>query len=166
MKDIIFIGGSPGTGKTTISRLLHKKLKNPPIIDLGVLREFHLNRTWLNQSKKEEQMTFENLVFILKNYIKYGYKNIIVNDLRDYRIEQIPRIFSGLNYIIISLIVKDKDELKRRIIGERDSGFKNVKVSLLWNQKIIKRKCLKNEFKIDNTHSNPKKTINTILNLI
>ena len=166
MVDFIFIAGSPGSGKTTISNLLKVKLNNPPTIDFGWIREFHLDREWKNASKKEELMSFENLVFILKNYVKHGYKNIIVNDLQNFRIEQIPKKFSKYKYAIISLIVKDDGELKNRILGERDSGFKDVKTALSWNKKTIERKNLKNEFKIDNTHRNPRKTVNTILDIM
>ena len=166
MVDFIFIAGSPGSGKTTISNLLKAKLKNPPMIDFGWIREFHLDKEWKNANEKEEQMSFENLVFILKNYVKHGYKNIIVNDLQDFRIEQILKKFSKYNYLILSLIVKNDDELKNRILGERDSGFKDVKTALSWNKKIIERKNIKNEFKVDNTSRNPRKTVNTILELI
>tara|TARA_Y100000034_G_C6801793_1_gene359674 strand:+ start:83 stop:589 length:507 start_codon:yes stop_codon:yes gene_type:complete len=163
--NFIIIYGAPGSGKTTISELLQKKLDSP-LIDFGNLRIFHLDRKWKKANPKEEKMAFENLVFILKNYVKYRYKNIIVNDLQDFRIEQIPKKFSKYNYVIISLIVKDDDELKNRILGERDSGFKDVETALSWNRKIIERKNLKNEFKVDNTHKNPRKTVNTILELI
>jgi len=163
MVDFIFIAGSPGSGKTTVSELLKAKLNNPPLIDLGWIRCFHLDRKWKNASKKEEQMSFESLAFILKNYVKYGYKNVIVTDLLDFRVEQIPKKFLGYNFIIITLIVKDDKELKRRVLGERDSGFKNYKAALSWNRKLIKRKSVKNEIKIDNTYRNPGKTVNMIL---
>ena len=166
MVDFIFIAGSPGSGKTTISNLLRNKLNNSPMIDFGWIREFHLDREWKNASKIEEQLSFENLVFILKNYVKHGYKNIIVNDLQDFRIEQIPKKFSKYNYVIISLVVKNDEELKNRILGERDSGFKDVKTALSWNKKIIERKNLQNEFKVDNTHKNPRKSVNTILEIL
>jgi adenylate kinase family enzyme len=166
MVDFIFIAGSPGSGKTTISNILKEKLNNTPMIDFGWIREFHLDREWKNVSKKEEEMSFDNLTFILKNYVKYGYKNIIINDLQDFRIEQIPKKFFKFNYMIFSLIVKDDDELKKRVLGERDSGFKDVKTALSWNKKIIERKNLKNEFKIDNTHRNTKKTVDVILKTI
>jgi len=166
MTDFIFIAGSPGSGKTTISNLLKTKLKNPPMLDFGRIREFHLDKEWKNADKKEEQMSFENLVFILKNYVKHGYKNILVNDLQDFRIEQIPKEFSRYDYAIISLVVKDDDELKNRVLGERDSGFKDFKKALSWNKKIIERKNLKNEFKVNNTHRDPRKTVDTILGLL
>ncbi len=166
MADFIFIAGSPGSGKTTISNLLKAKLKNPPMLDFGWIRELHLDKKWKNANNKEEQMSFENLTFILKNYVKHGYQNIIVNDLQDFRIEQIPKKFSKYNYIIISLIVKDNDELKKRILEERDSGFRDVKMALSWNKKLIERKNLKNEFKLDNTLREPIKTLNRILEIL
>jgi hypothetical protein len=87
-------------------------------------------------------MSFENLCFIIKNYVKNGYKNIIVNDLLEDMIIQVPTIFKNYNYKIISLIVEDK-ELERRINSPRDSGYKNVKKAVEWNNYIKKRKLLK-----------------------
>ncbi len=166
MTHFIIIAGAPGSGKTTISNLLKTRLNESPLIDFGWIRQFHLDPEWKKASKKEEQMSFENLVFILKNYAKYGYKNIIINDLQDQRIQQIPKLFSKYNYTIISLIVKDDTELKSRILSERDSGFKNVKKALTWNKELIRRKNLKNECKIDNTHTNPSKTVKIILEIL
>ena len=67
---IIFLGGAPGTGKTTTSKLLYKKLKNSALVELSWIRGFHLDNSWSNATDNEEKMSFENLVFILKNYIK------------------------------------------------------------------------------------------------
>ena len=67
MPRLLFIGGAPGSGKTTVSRILHEKFQSV-MIDFGTLREFHLDDLWTKESETEEQMAFENLVFILKNY--------------------------------------------------------------------------------------------------
>ena len=166
MKDFIFIAGCPGSGKTTISKLLYQKLNHPPMVDFGILRELHLERDWSNASKKEEQMAFENLVFMLKNYRKNGYKNVLVNDLQDFRIRQIPQYFSKTKYIIVSLILNEDNELKKRVLGPRDSGFKDVNSALDWNRKLLARKTVKNEYKIDNTHRNPNTTVKSIRGLI
>ena len=92
MKDLIVIAGAPGTGKTTISNLLAREL-NSFVFDFGVLRQIHSDNDWSNWSEAEEQMAFENLIFILKNYKKHGHKNVILNDLQDFRILQIPDVF-------------------------------------------------------------------------
>ncbi|HLC58804.1 MAG TPA: AAA family ATPase [Candidatus Nanoarchaeia archaeon] len=162
MVNILFIYGAPGTGKTTISNLLNKKLKNSVLIDLGHLREFHLNAKWSNTTKKEEKMSFENLCFIIKNYVKNRYKNIIVNDLLEEMIIQVPKIFKNYNYKIISLIVDDK-ELERRINNPRDSGYKNVEKAVKWNNYLKKRQLLENETKIENSHNNPEETVKKII---
>ena len=75
--DLIVVAGAPGSGKTTVCDLLYAELKSP-YIDFGDVRNFHLNWQWSNESPEEEQMSFENLVHILKNYIRNGYKNIIL----------------------------------------------------------------------------------------
>jgi len=165
MKDLIIISGAPGSGKTVITELLRKELNFPPVIDFGYIRNFHLDRKWKNKSKKEEEMSFVNLVFIIKNYKKYGYKNVIVNDLEDYMIQKIPKLFS--KYAIISLIIENNKELEKRVLDiKRDSGFRNVKKAIEWNKKLKKRKLLKNEFKIDNTHNKPKETVKEILKIL
>jgi dephospho-CoA kinase len=163
--DVIIITGAPGTGKTTISNLLKSKLDSP-LIDLGWLREYHLDRLWKKANKREAKMSFENLIFILKNYKKYGYKEVIVNDLLDEMVRHLPRLLKYEKYLILTLVVKDNSELKRRVLGERDSGFKNYKKAILWNDKIQKRKLLKNEIRIDNTHNNLDKTLKEILGIL
>src|SRR5687768_17028607 len=97
--DLIVIAGAPGSGKTTVSDLLYASLQSP-YIDFCDVRNFHLNRAWSNHSPEEEQMSFENLLSILKNYIRYGYKNVILNDLQDFRVRQIPELFAGHKYLI------------------------------------------------------------------
>ena len=165
MVKIIFLSGAPGSGKTTIGKLLQKKL-NSILIEFGRIREFHLNKIWSNATKKEEQMSFDNLVFVLKNYVKNGYRNIIVGDLNDSWIQQIPKIFSKIDYIVFSLVVKDEKELRKRVKKERDSGFKDTKSVLSRNKKLIDRNPIRNEIKIDNTHENPNKTVKEILKKI
>lgn len=160
---LIFIGGAPGTGKTTISKLLHGKL-NSPYIDFGVLREFHLDHEWKNASEKEEQMSFENLVFILRNYLKNGYKNVIVTDLLEKRIAQIDDLFQPNEYNIFTLTVSDEEELKRRVLEPtRDSGYRNYEEAIAWNHRESERQILPNETKIDTNKKRPPEVIEIIL---
>ncbi len=166
MYDFIFISGAPGSGKTTIAKLLQKRLKSP-LIDFGNVRVFHLDREWTNTSKKEEKMSFENLTFILKNYVKNGYKNVIVTDLQDFRILQLDDIYKEYKYVIFSLVVSKDSELKKRVLDEkRDSGFRDLHKALQWNKDLLQRSPQVNEARIDNSHNSPKRTVEKITDLL
>src|SRR3989344_946998 len=162
--DLIIISGAPGSGKSTISKILQKKLDSP-MIYFGRLREFHLDREWKKQSEKEKQMTFENLVFILKNYIKNKYKNIIINDIVDNHALDLMRIFAKSKCLLITLVVEDK-ELSKRVIGPRDSGFKDINKALQWNKELRERESVENEHVIDNSHNSPEKTARDIIEIM
>ncbi len=166
MPSLLFIGGAPGSGKTTVSRLLHETFQSV-MIDFGTLREFHLDNLWTKQSEREEQMAFENLVFILKNYIRNGYKNVIINDLKDFRIEQIPDIFADDDYLIVTLVLHDDNELRARVLDpNRDSGWRNVERAIEWNRAVIERPAVGNEYKLDNTAKSPEDAAREIINLM
>jgi adenylate kinase family enzyme len=164
MADLIVIAGAPGSGKTTVAGLLAKEL-NSFVLDFGILRQIHLNEDWSNQGNEEESMAFENLIFILRNYKKHGYKNIILTDLRDFRVQQMPQRLVDFNFMIATLYIKDEKELERRILSDRDSGYKNVEEALKWNNAIIQRKEVVNESKIENDAQDPISAVGRILEL-
>jgi len=157
MKDLIVVAGAPGSGKTTVLNILQEKLASPRV-NIGKLREFHLKRDWSNATKDEENMTFDSLVYILRNYIKHGYKNVFVEDLEDDKVQKISELFNDDNFLIVSLILASDDELKKRVLGGRDSGYKNVEAATAWNKNLIKRAPVKNEVRLDNIHNDPEKT--------
>lgn len=111
-------------------------------------------------------MSFENLVFILKNYIRNGYKNVIINDLKDDKALKLAKIFSRRKIALVSLVVRDEELRKRVIDPQRDSGFRDVERALEYNKMLKQRKPLKNELRIDNTHNDPRKTVKEILNYL
>ena len=93
--DIIIIHGSPGCGKTTVSGKLHEILKSP-WFEFGWIPEFcMLNPQTEISCGDEEQISFENLVLVCHNYIKHGFENIVLSDLNDKRMLDIPTVFNG-----------------------------------------------------------------------
>lgn len=163
MLDFIFIGGAPGTGKTTIAKLLRKYLKSPAI-EYSWIRGFHLDEGWTNMSEKEEAMSFENILFILRNYVKNGYQNVIVSDFEDSRLKQLENLFPNNKYSIFTLFLTDEEELKRRVLTEsRDSGFRDFEKSIIWNKNVRERQTFPHELKIDNTKNTPEQTLQIIL---
>lgn len=161
MPRLIVIAGCPGSGKSTLAGYLHLFLK-APWVDFGRLREFHLDRDWSNQSPDEEAMTFENLVSIIHNYFRHGYADVIVDDLQDHRIQQIPSIFPDVEIAILTLIIHDPTELFRRI-AQRNVGWRNAEGALAWNQRVIERPAIDHEFKIDVTTSSETQVVDHAL---
>ena len=165
MADIIVIAGSPGSGKHTVAALLRDRLGFPPHVDLGHIREFHLDREWKLANEKEEAMSFETLMFMAKHYVENGYKNNIVTDLQDFRVQQIPKLFEGMDYRIITLVVAKDTELEKRIRA-RTEGFKNIEDAVAWNRNLRERELVKNEYRLDNTHNDPTQTVEEILQML
>jgi len=165
MKDLIILAGAPGSGKSTVGELLREN-EGYALIDFGWFRQGHLDNLWSNVTPAEESMTWENLIFIIRNYWKYGYKNVVVTDLLDEKVAILAETFKDKDLIIVSLIISDDQELKNRVLGDRDSGFKNFDEAIEWNKKLISRPALRNEYKIDNTKNDPAKTAKEIVQLV
>lgn len=69
---LIIIRGSPASGKSTIARKLIKKLKGK--IALLIVDEFRWVMTaHENRNEKDYNISFENYLFVLENYLKAGY---------------------------------------------------------------------------------------------
>ncbi|MEZ4610293.1 MAG: AAA family ATPase [Caldilineaceae bacterium] len=109
MPDIIVIGGAPGSGKTTLGKLLQARLDSL-YIDFGWLRQFHLDDAWSNASPREEAMSFENLAYIVRNYLRHGYRNVILADFEDWRLQEIPIHFRHEDFVIATLVLHDDAE--------------------------------------------------------
>ena len=67
-----------------------------------MFRQLHLDREWSNTSEEEHEMAFENLVFVLRNYLKHGYRNLIVDDLQDWRIGSLSDAFADRDFRIVA----------------------------------------------------------------
>jgi predicted kinase len=147
MPRVIVIGGSPGSGKSTLARGLQSSL-DAVWIDFGRLREFHLKPDWSNQGPEEEALTFENLISIVRNYVAHGWANIIVDDLRDARVRQIPQVLSGVHFCILTLTVCNEAELRLRIT-QRNDGWKDGDGAIAWNRLIIGRPAVAGERMIE-----------------
>jgi len=149
MVGLIVIHGSPGNGKTTVSKNLHEKLKSP-WFEFGWIPEFaSLNPHTQIKPIQEEQIAYENLVLVAKNYFKHGFENVIFSDLNDIRMLDIPVDFASYSYVIITLYSEDDDVIKHRLLT-RDNGnqFNNYTQSIATNKKIMGRKLLPNEYRI------------------
>jgi hypothetical protein len=117
-------------------------------IDFGKLREFHLLRDWSDQSAVEEELAFENLVFVVRNYLRRGYAHVIVEDLKDFRVVQMAEVFAEVKPAIVTLVLRNEAELRRRV-AERDLGWKDGDGAAAINAQIRERGEVRGERKIE-----------------
>jgi len=154
--DFIIIHGAPGNGKTTIASMLHERL-GAPWFEFGWIPEFtKLNpHTHITQAG-EEQLSFENIVLVARNYRKHGYENVLLSDLNDARMLDIPIVFGDASYVIITLYSENGDVLRDRIMT-RDNGneYRNFEEALAINRMITERRLLPNEYRIRSDNQSP-----------
>ena len=164
--DLIFIAGAPGTGKSTIANGLQKKFRSP-FFEFGWIPEFRKKDGEEISYIEEELIAFENLVLVLKNYIKHGFKNIIVTDLEDKRILELNSHFSKNNYLLFTLTLSDQELLKSRILDEeRSSGYRDWQDGIDINKRILKRPLLPHEVRIETIQKTPQTIVEEIYNYL
>lgn len=119
------------------------------MIDLGELRNFHLDRLWENQSDRELGIAFDHLVYIVHSYSKHQWTPVLVTDLREEWVARIQEFFGDLRYVIVTLFTTS-DTISERI-KQRNNGFKNVAAAVAWNRSVATRPLLGNEIRIDSS---------------
>jgi predicted kinase len=145
--DLVVIAGAPGTGKSTLMTELAARWPTSPAIEFSSLREFHLDRTWSNQSPEEEQLAWENLEFVVRNYVRHGRTPVLTTDFREHRVQMINEVFGDLSLRIVTLTA-DEAVLRERVTA-RTEGFTNVEAALSWNADVMARPALEAETKFD-----------------
>jgi dephospho-CoA kinase len=146
---IIIIHGAPGSGKSTLTRELHERLACP-WFEFGWIPEFNqLNPHTRITQAQEEQLSFENLVLVAKNYLRHGFEHILLSDLNDVRLLDIPVVFKENQFLIMTLVSENEELIKERILT-RDNGntFKDVDQALSIHRLIQKRALLPNEHRL------------------
>lgn len=162
MKDLIFIAGAPGSGKSTIAKALHEKF-GTPMFEFGWIPEFQNTGSRTLSYTEEESLSFENLVLVVKNYAKHGFKNVIITDLNNDFITQLPELFKDYDFAIYTLRILDDELLKSRVLDEsRSSGYRDWEKALKINNELKNREPHKNETFIDIASQSVKQVVEQI----
>jgi len=90
---IIFINGSINAGKSTVAKILAKKLSNVALVEIDVLRDMI---GWM-PIEQAVPLNLENAIFVIKNFSKKGL-NVIV-----------PYPLSNKNYDYVANALTDID---------------------------------------------------------
>ena len=146
--DYIFIYGAPGSGKSSLAWALQAKLESP-CFEFGWIPEFRIKRNSTISYEEEENLAFENLTLVIKNYVQHGFSNILVTDLRDHIVKQLPTHFSYHQYVLVTLYLDDEQALKARVLDEsRSSSYRDWQEAVALNTEIINRPLMKHEVRL------------------
>lgn len=165
MKDIIFIVGPSGIGKTTLAKKLFNYFKS-------VYIEQHMIPEFITQNGKdevvgefEEETLWTSMVALINNFSNLNYKNIIALDFDDSRCRDIPEIFRGTNFIIIKLISSNYEQNSNQM-QNRKHGLIDIKLLEESTKLINNRDLLINEYSIDIANKSEEQVFSEALNLI
>lgn len=124
MKNIYLIGGTMGAGKTTVCRIMEKKLDKCAFLDGDWCWDMHP----FTVTEETKSMVLGNICFLLNNYIKCSaYENIVFCWVM-HRQEIIDEIISRLDMTeckihTISLVCREK-ALITRLQRDVDAGIR------------------------------------------
>lgn len=160
--DVIVIAGAPGTGKSTLAKKIQEDSGNP-MFEFGWIPEYRNKPNGEIPYEKEEALSFENLILVTKNYLKNGFKGIVLTDLDDKRIPEIPNIFGNQKYLIVTLYLSNNETLKKRVLEPtRSSAYRNVEEAIEINNRIVNRNLLPNEIRFDAEKMLPTEILNNL----
>lgn len=145
--DLIVVHGAPGSGNSTVSEALHKRIKSS-WFEFGWIPEFRRRQAGAIPYLQEEALAFENLTFTVDNYVRHGFHNIIVTDLSDPITARIHAQFRGFRVLLVTLLVSDENILAARVADEGRSGaFRDVEAALALNKTITARPPRRSELR-------------------
>ena len=111
---LIFITGAPGVGKTTVSRILFRRLLNSAWLDgddVWRMNPFRANDTTI-------PMVESNIQFVLRNYVSSGFSYVILSWVlhRQPIIDSMLKGLKGLEYdLFVFTLVCDEASLAARL---------------------------------------------------
>ncbi len=132
MPKIIILTGPPGAGKSTIGRLLAKKIKNSAVVSSDDLRALVKNgKAEIGDKKFGEQLILgaENACLLAKNFYKGGFNVFLDDVLLEDKINVYFNSLKGYN-LKIFLLMPNKQVLSKRDLERGKWAMKERAVRL------------------------------------
>lgn len=164
---VLFITGCPGSGKSTVAALLHEKLRCP-WYEFGWIPEFrqknpHTEISW----EEEEQLSLENLLLVTENYLRHGFENVILTDIREPFTDTVCQRFAPDRIRLITLVAEDEEVIRHRVLT-RDNGneYRNAEEAVELNRIFCARPVMPWETRIHCDSMTPEEITEAILNVL
>ncbi|MBI2414419.1 hypothetical protein HYV31_01045 [candidate division WWE3 bacterium] len=155
---IIIINGSRNSGKTTVAKILQKKIPNTAHVEVDSLRDFI---DWMDGEVGAYTLSIENAALITNNFVTHGLNVIFTYLLENTDYQNIIKIFgsAGTKIYVFTLNPDLNVVLTNR--GNRELSSKEQE-RIRYHYKPGTNKPSFGQI-IDNTKQTPEETANTII---
>ncbi len=157
---IIFLSGSINSGKSTIAKILIKRMPDCVNLEVDKICEF------VDHIEKEEieDIIFENVISLIKDYVKHGLNVIVSYPLSNGRFDYLESQLKENDSSIYLFTLNPRLEIAMSERGERRAKtIDSERVKFHYEIGINK---LDKGINIDNSNQTPEETIDEILSHI
>jgi predicted kinase len=168
MKKLIFIGGAPGVGKTTVAKMLIDELEKSVMLDGDWC--WYQGKHW-NFSQENKDMVVDNIVYTLNNFLKNDSFDHVVfswvlhlQETHDFILKNLK--FKNFKFYDISLTCDE--HIIRKRIKSANSDISSNDLEQLVNRALDRNKCCckLSTVKIDTSKLNKDEVLTDMLNII
>ena len=158
---IIILNGPRNSGKSTVARILQKKIPNTAHVEVDNLRDFV---SWMDGERGAYSLSIENAVLITKNFVKHGLNVVFTYllDKSDYK--NVMEMLEGVDTKIYVFTLNPDINVVLTNRGNRELSNEEQK-RIQYHYKIGINKPSFGQI-IDNTKQTPKETADTILETV
>lgn len=157
---IIFLNGSINAGKSTVSKILSKKIANSALVEIDALREMI---EWM-PIDQAVPINLENAISVISNFTKKGLNVIVPYPLSQKNYEYVLENLKGFDVKLYFFTLAPKIEVSLTNRGNRElNDWERERIKHHYNIGITNP-----EFGevIDNSEQTPEETANYILTKI
>ena len=93
-------------------------------------------------------MSFENLMLVTENYLRHGFENVILTDIREEFTDEVREKFGNRVRVIVLYSTSD-EVIRERVLG-RDNGneYRNADEAVEINRRFLERAPREGEIRV------------------